>query len=102
MAGLAKQQEAIAAEGIGLAAISTDSPEDSADLAVRFDISFPLLSDPDATTAAAYGVQHQGEILAVPATFVIARDGTIAWTHIGETKPDRPAIDHVRDQARGL
>ncbi len=101
MGDLADQQDAIAAEGIGLAAISADSLDESLALADRLGVSFPLLADPDAAVARRYGVKQAGETLALPATFVIGVDGTIVWSHVGETKPDRPAIDRVREHARG-
>lgn len=41
-----------------------------------------------------------GEELAIPSTFVVRQDGTIAWRHVGETVPDRPPVDVVREQAR--
>ncbi len=100
MGDLAKQQAQLDAEGIGIAAISVDPPEDSAALAQRLGLGFPLLSDPSASVIAAYGVQMKGQALAVPATFVIRQDRTIAWKYIGEAVPDRPPVDVVREEAR--
>lgn len=100
MGELAKQQDALAAEGIGLAAISVDPPADSAALAKRLGIGFPLLSDPDAAVIESYGVKMDGEILSVPATFVVRQDRTIAWAYVGDTVPDRPPVDVVREEAR--
>lgn len=98
MAGLAKVQDDLAAEGIGIAGISVDPAADSAPLAERLGVTFPLLSDPELSAIAAYGVQMQGEALAVPATFVVRQDKTIAWTYVGESTPDRPAVDVVREE----
>lgn len=58
------------------------------------------MSDPQATIAQAYGVVMLGEALAIPSTFVLRQDGTIAWRHVGETVPDRPPVEVVREQAR--
>lgn len=69
-------------------------------LARKLGIEFPLLSDPQAQVAQAYGVAMLGEELAIPATFVVRGDGTIAWRHVGETVPDRPPVDVVREQVR--
>lgn len=102
MAAIAAEQDALAAEGIGVVAISTESQSDSAAFAEKIGARFPLLADPDASIAAAYGVKMKGETLAVPASFVVRRDGTIAWRYIGEGKPDRPALDVVRAQARSV
>lgn len=102
MGDFAKVQAELAAEGIGLAAISVDEPADSKKLAERLGVEFPLLSDPGATVTAAYGVKMQDEVLAVPATFVIRPDRTIAWKYVGDTVPDRPPIDVVRQEAQRL
>lgn len=102
MGDLAEVQAELAAEGIGLAAISVDPPADSAALAERLGLTFPLLSDPEAAVIAAYGVQMEGQVLAVPATFVVRPDLTVAWRYVGDTVPDRPPIDVVREEARRL
>jgi peroxiredoxin len=97
---LAEIQHELAAEGIGLVAISVDLAPESQLLARRLGIEFPLLSDPQAEVAEAWGVVMLGEEMAIPATFVVRKDGTIAWRHVGETVPDRPPVDVVREQAR--
>lgn len=102
MGDLAEVEAELTAEGIGLAAISVDGPADSVALAERLGLGFALLSDPDATVIAAYGVQMQGDVFAVPSTFVVRPDRTIAWQYIGESAPDRPAVDVVREEARRL
>lgn len=100
MGDLAQQQDELEAEGIGLAAISVDPPADSAALADRLGIQFPLLSDPDAAVIDAFGVKMAGELLAVPATMVVRPDRSIAWRYVGDTVPDRPAVEVVREQAQ--
>jgi peroxiredoxin len=42
-------------------------------------VNFPLLSDPAASVIRAFGVAMKGEHMAVPAVYVVAGDGTIAW-----------------------
>ncbi len=100
LGGLAEVQSELAAEGIGVAAIAVDEPADSAALARRLGVQFPLLSDPDAQVITSYGVKMKDQVLAVPATFVVGEDRTILWHYVGDTKPDRPAIDVVRQAAR--
>ncbi|MCA9704644.1 MAG: peroxiredoxin family protein [Myxococcales bacterium] len=102
MGDLAKIETELSAEGIGVAAISTDDPEQSKALAEELGVGFPLLSDPGAAVINAYGVRMKGETMAVPATFVIRPDRTIAWQYIGEAVPDRPAVDVVRQEAQRL
>lgn len=102
MGDLAAVQAELAAQGVGLAAISVDEPADSQALAERLGLEFPLLSDPDARVIAAFGVQMQGQALAVPATFVVRPDRSIAWHYVGDTVPDRPPVDVVREEIERL
>jgi peroxiredoxin len=95
---LAAVQAELAAQGVGLAAISVDDPADSRALARSLKLPFPLLSDPDARVIAAYGVQMAGQVLAVPATFVVRTDRTIAWQYVGDAVPDRPPLDVVQGE----
>ena len=46
----------LAARGLGLAAISYDSPEILAAFSRRYEITFPLLSDPNSDTIKTYGI----------------------------------------------
>jgi len=70
--------------GLGLAAISYDSPAVLADFARRRGITFPLLSDPGSTTINAYGLLNTtvepGSPAAgvpFPGTFVVDRTGRV-------------------------
>jgi peroxiredoxin len=99
---LAAVQAELAAQGVGMAAISVDEPADSRALAESLGLEFPLLSDPEARVITAYGVKMDRQVLAVPATFVLRADRTIAWQYVGEAVPDRPPIDVVREEARRL
>lgn len=102
MGDLAAVHAELAAQGVGLAAISVDDPADSRALAERLSLPFPILSDPDARVIAAYGVQMQGQVMAVPATFVVRPDRTIAWTYVGDAVPDRPPLDVVEREVERL
>ena len=73
--------------GVGLAAISTDTPAHHRTLRETLGLPFPLLSDPDFATSTAYGVyqsddtegtQPHGE----PALFVLDVDGKVAYSQI--------------------
>lgn len=92
----------LAAQGVGLAAISVDDPADSRALAGKLGLPFPLLSDPEARVIAAYGVLMRDQVLAVPATFVVRPDRTIAWQYVGDAVPDRPPLDVVREEVERL
>ena len=102
MGDLAAVHAELAGQGVGLAAISVDDPADSRALAERLELPFPLLSDPEARVIAAYGVQMEGQMLAVPATFVVRPDRTIAWRYVGDAVPDRPPLDVVRGEVERL
>ena len=91
--------------GAAIVAISVDSQETSATLAGQLGLGFPLAADPTLKLAIApYGVAMQGEPLAVPTTFVVRPDRTIAWRYVGESMTDRPqsaiVLDVVREWAR--
>lgn len=62
-------------------------------------ISFPFLLDEDRSVTKAYGVYVRLNLesvnIARPATFVIARDGTIAWMYVGGNQTDRRPVEEV-------
>ena len=66
-------------------AISIDAPEQSKKLAIKKRLDFSLLSDPDGRVIELFGLRHpdanpMGEAdIARPATFVLDREGRIAW-----------------------
>ena len=75
--------------------------EDSARLVDRLGLNFAVLRDADMSVIRAYGVAMKGQDLAVPAVFIVRRDGTIAYHYVGESQADRPSIDTLvpMDQA---
>jgi len=79
-----------------IVAISADSGSTSRALAARLKIPFPLLSDPQLRTIRAYGVREGGHENAVPAVFVVRRDGKVAWRKIAA----RPSVDEILRQAK--
>jgi peroxiredoxin len=87
--------ESFRQRGIRLVAISADTVQDSQNLVKRLDLRFPLLSDVDLKTAIDYGVAMKDEEIAIPATFIISKNGEIKWKHVGETKIDRPEPDQI-------
>lgn len=86
-------------------AISADNVEKGKALAASLKIPFPLLADPELHTIRAFGVREQDRRIAVPATFLIRRDGQVAWRHVGGTISSRASVDvllreiaKIRDQ----
>lgn len=91
--------------GATLVAVSPMAPEGSKDMQAAISSPFPILSDPGNEIARAYGLVHtlpeylrpvyekfgidlpaangdESFELPVPATYVIAKDGTIRWAHV--------------------
>ncbi len=57
--------------------ISVDEPEANRKFAQSVGATFPVLSDPEKTTAKAYGVLNFTHLFANRVTFVIDKDGVI-------------------------
>jgi len=75
--------------------ISADEAQDSAALARKQEIPFPLVHDEGLRAALAYGVAMEGEDIAVPAVFVIDGERRIHWKHVGESLWDRPSVEDI-------
>ena len=68
-----------------------DPPATSAQLKRSLGLRYPLLSDEELRVIRAFGVEMQGQPIALPATFVLAaRSGRVRYRHVGETVFDRP------------
>lgn len=72
-----------------------DDPAKNGALAERLGLEFPVLSDPELSTIRAWGVEHEGKDIALPATLVVDRSGKIAWAYVGDNPRDRPVLDTV-------
>jgi peroxiredoxin Q/BCP len=68
--------------GARVIAVSPDSVEENKGVRDRFDLAFPILSDPELELTKALGLVHegafQGRDVPRPATFIV-RDGVIVW-----------------------
>lgn len=63
------------------------------------DAPYPLVADPDHQVAESYGVYNLlGDGYAAPAVFVIAGDGRILWSHVGQHQGDRPTALEILSQ----
>lgn len=83
-------------------AISIDPTDRSEAFVATRGLTFPLLSDPKMTVIRAYGVEHVGKDIALPASFVIKQDGTIAYRYVGENPRDRPSVDDLLAQIKAV
>lgn len=80
-----------------------DGIVNAAQMAAFARAEFPVLSDPAGTVVRDYGVYNLlGDRLAAPATFLIRRDMSIAWQHVGEDVSDRPTPSDILIRIRQL
>ncbi len=92
MPSLERLHRTLGPEGLVVVGISEDADEKAArDFAERLGLTFPILRDPEAQTAAAY------RATGYPETFVIGRDGTLLRTFVGPAEWDTPeALGYFR------
>jgi len=76
-------------------AISVDEPKDSAELATKLGLTYPLLSDPDRTAIKAFGVADENTGLAWPTVFVVGRDGKVAKRFFTESYKKRATTTDI-------
>lgn len=72
-----------------------DKQEDSAALAERLGITFPILIDDALAVTRSYQLVEEGKDIALPATFVLDREGVVVLRKIGENVMDRPKVEEV-------
>ena len=101
-------------EPVALWAISVDPAEDSKIFSERVGrdgkggIAFPLLSDPQHKTIDAYGLQDprylklKQEGIPWPTTYVIDKDGKVAWVRIDRDHTVRPLNAEIRAALEAL
>ncbi|HLT89570.1 MAG TPA: TlpA disulfide reductase family protein [Woeseiaceae bacterium] len=71
-------QRKYADAGLVVIGINEDqAPEDAAAFLEEFPVDFRIVNDPDGEIARAF------ELIAMPSTYVIARDGTVVARHLG-------------------
>lgn len=125
------ERPAFEALGAQVVAISAQLPEQTAETQGKFGISFPVLSDTGFAVTKLYGVDWampektrqftedfiaqnnggqtlvdfdggDGLILPVPATYVIAQDGTIVYAYANENYKERAANKTLLQALRAL
>lgn len=66
----------------------------------------PVLADPTARVAGAYGVARRilvhAEWVSAPSVFIVDTKGVLRWAHRGGSWNDRPEIDAILDELNGL
>lgn len=92
---LAKAQASFEAKNASLVAVSVDDAAKSKAFARATGASFPLLTDAKLEAIRAWHVEHVGNDIAKPASFVVGRDGKIKFAHVGENPGDRPSVEEL-------
>lgn len=70
-------------------AIAADSVSDTAALQARFP-RLLMLTDPDVSASAAWGVRAVDADNPSPGTFVVGRDGIVRWRRLEDARGDWP------------
>lgn len=70
-------------------------------------LAFDVLSDPELKLIGALGLTHpagspDGKDISIPATFLVDKDGTIAWRYLGKTVMDRATPEQMIQEIRKL
>lgn len=98
------------AEGLGVAAISYDTPEILAAFAERMGgLSYPLLADPDSSVIEAFGIlnrnvaeDHAWYGMARPVTFIVDADGVVTSKYFEPGHRQRVTADSVLVKELGV
>ncbi len=93
--------------GAKLAAISVDEPAEATKMLKRLEpkggpLGYPIYCDPTRAAVKAFGVHDAEHDIALPATLILAPDGTIVWKYVAKDQSDRPEEDAVLERVRAL
>jgi peroxiredoxin len=107
LGGLGEVDGELRARGGTLVAISVDPPERSRELRTRRGFTFPILSDQSRAEIRALGIVHKGggpgnSEIAVPAQFLLDRDGRVLWSHVSQRIQGRADPADVLERVRAL
>ena len=98
--------------------VSVDEVDPAALTEAKYEVPFPLLSDPEAKVLEAFNVVHEltpdeyerlrgfkidvesysgkkHHKIARAALFLVAKDGTVLWAHADKNYKKRPSLDQV-------
>ena len=99
---LGQNVERIRKEGLGLAAISYDSPAILKDFADRRKVAFPLLSDPDSKIIRAFGILNESVKpgtaqygIPYPGTYIVDPQGKVVSKYFEEDFRERVSISDI-------
>ncbi|HEV2146223.1 MAG TPA: TlpA disulfide reductase family protein, partial [Longimicrobiaceae bacterium] len=93
---LQELHERHAAQGLTLVGVSVDNRSDRAAVegfAREYGMTYPVWLDPEERVSSTF------RTLGVPSTFLIGRDGTILWKHVGPVDADDPTLTRLLAEA---
>ncbi|MEW5927625.1 MAG: TlpA disulfide reductase family protein [Gemmatimonadota bacterium] len=93
---LQQLHEEYAPRGLALVGVSVDNRADRAavaDFAHEYGMTYAVWLDPDERVASTF------RTLGVPSTFLIGRDGTILWKHVGPVNAQDPELVRLLGEA---
>jgi len=88
--------------GAQVAGISVDPPRNSARMAGKLLLPFPLLSDAEGELARRCGLWNAEEDVAVPAIVVVDQSGEVRYLYAGSDFADRPGDKEIFTALDGL
>jgi thiol-disulfide isomerase/thioredoxin len=93
---LEQLHEQRSADGLRLIGVSVDAQgEEKAvrDFAAEYGLTYPIWLDPSERVTATFLA------VGVPASYLIARDGTLLWRHVGPIQENDPVLTRLLDSA---
>jgi peroxiredoxin len=95
MPDLQRLHQANAARGLHLVGVTVDDA--GTDVEIRyfmeeFGVTYDVWHDPSQDVSSTFAT------VGVPTTFLIGKDGTILWKHVGPVKADDPELNRILDQ----
>lgn len=88
-------------------AVSVDTPAESKKVVELHHLPFDILSDQDAKVITQLGLLHHAPMghdrdIALPANFLIDKDGKVVWRHVAASVQDRADPADVLEEVRKL
>lgn len=80
-------------EVVGVSVDEGDAQDDVRGFAKEYGMTYPVWLDPDERVSSTF------RTIGVPSTFLIGRDGTILWKHLGPVRVDDPALGRALEEA---
>ena len=106
--GLQLRHDDFTGRGAQILAVVVDPMQKNAEVVRDLGLSYRVLADPEMKVIDAYGLRHpgghEGQDIALSATFLIDEKGVVAWRSLTENIRKRPRPDDILaeiDRRRG-